>query len=167
MKKRTVFGFKAFLTGLMLVACSTLSAADKVAAPDFTLKSLTGENLRLSDFRGQVVLLNFWASWCGPCRQEMPILDEIHKKYEPLGFAVLGVNVDLKSEKAIDYLRGTPVKFPILLDPKSKVSEQYSVSAMPSTAIIDRDGNVRYVHAGYKTGDEEKYKNKIKELMRE
>ncbi|WP_444998101.1 TlpA family protein disulfide reductase [Aliikangiella sp. IMCC44359] len=142
-------------------------AEKKVKAPDFTLKSRSGENVRLSDFRGQVVLLNFWASWCGPCRQEMPILDEIHKKYEALGFSVLGINVDAKSEKAINYLKDTPVSFPVLYDAKSKVSELYSVSAMPSTALIDRDGNVRYIHPGYKAGDEEKYRKKIKALMRE
>lgn len=159
--------FKAILASAMLLLGANAMASKKVEAPDFTLKSRSGENVRLSDFRGQVVLLNFWASWCGPCRQEMPILDAIHKKYEALGFTVLGVNVDLKSEKAINYLKDTPVDFPVLYDPKSKVSELYSVSAMPSTAIIDRDGKVRYIHPGYKTGDEKKYKSKIKELMRE
>lgn len=142
-------------------------AADKVKAPDFTLKSNKGENIRLSDLRGEIVLLNFWASWCGPCRQEMPILDKIHKKYTALGFKVLGVNVDLKSEKAAGYLKSTPVDFPVLYDPTGKVSELYNVSAMPSSAIIDRDGYIRYLHEGYKPGDEDKYHAKIKELMRE
>lgn len=160
-------GYRNILICIGLLFSMNLAAEIKIPAPDFTLKSRTGENIRLSDFRGQVVLLNFWASWCGPCRQEMPILGDIHKKYEPLGFSVLGINVDLKSEKAIAYLKDTPVDFPVLYDPESKVSELYSVSAMPSSAIIDRDGNVRYVHAGYKSGDEEIYSKKIKELMRE
>jgi peroxiredoxin len=151
----------------LLLTLNAFASEKKVPAPDFTLKSQSGENVRLSDFRGQVVLLNFWASWCGPCRQEMPILDAINKKYEALGFTVLGINVDLKSEKAINYLKDTPVNFPVLYDPTSKVSELYSVSAMPSTAIIDRDGNVRFIHAGYKSGDEENYRKKIKALMRE
>jgi peroxiredoxin len=159
---------KKFLIGISLLLTLNVFAADnKVLAPDFTLKSQSGENVRLSDFRGQVVLLNFWASWCGPCRQEMPILDAINKKYQALGFTVLGINVDLKSEKAINYLKDTPVNFPVLYDPESKVSELYSVSAMPSTAIIDRDGHVRFIHAGYKSGDEETYRKKIKALMRE
>jgi peroxiredoxin len=153
---------------IMLVGCGLANASDtKIPAPDFTLKSNSGKNLRLSDFRGQVVLLNFWASWCGPCRQEMPILNDLHNKYASLGFAVLGVNVDADSAKAIGYLKDTPVDFPVLYDPESKVSEMYSVSAMPSTAIIDRDGNVRMVHPGYKSGDEDKYKAQIKKLMRE
>ncbi len=144
-----------------------LFASEKVKAPDFTLKSQSGKNIRLSDLRGEIILLNFWASWCGPCRQEMPILDAIHKKYSPLGFQVLGVNVDLTSDKAADYLSSTPVNFPVLYDPKNEVSKLYNVSAMPSTAIIDRDGYVRYVHEGYKSGDEDTYHEKIKALMRE
>ncbi|MGX5201397.1 TlpA family protein disulfide reductase [Aliikangiella sp. IMCC44632] len=167
MTKLTSISLK--LVALVLVfSCGLVSAADtKIPAPDFTLNSNSGKNLRLSDFRGQVVLLNFWASWCGPCRQEMPILNDLHNKYSPLGFAVLGVNVDADSSKAIGYLKDTPVDFPVLYDPESKVSEMYSVSAMPSTAIIDRDGNVRMVHPGYKSGDEDKYKAQIKKLMRE
>ncbi len=167
MKRILLKSAKNILISLTLMLSFNLLAADKIEAPDFTLKSLTGENLRLSEFRGQVVLLNFWASWCGPCRQEMPLLNDIQKKYSPLGFSVLGINVDLKSEKAFRYLKDTPVIFPVLFDPDSKVSELYSVSAMPSTALIDKDGKVRFIHAGYKPGDEEIYRNKIKELLRE
>ncbi len=152
---------------LLGTSFSALAADKKVTAPDFTLKSRSGENIRLSDFRGQIVLLNFWASWCGPCRQEMPILNDIQKKYEPLGFTVLGINVDRKVEKAEAYLKDTPVDFPVLFDPESKVSELYRVQAMPSTAFIDRDGKVRYVHAGYKSGDEAQYRKTIKNLIRE
>lgn len=167
MFRRFITRSQAIVSILALVLCVQANAETKVEAPDFTLKSRSGENVRLSDFRGQIVLLNFWASWCVPCRQEMPILNDIQKKYEALGFSVLGVNVDLKSEKAIAYLKDTPVNFPVLYDPKGDVSKLYSVSAMPSTAIIDRDGKVRFIHPGYKAGDESKYRDKIKELMRE
>ena len=85
-------------------------------APDFTLKSLAGSNLRLEEYRGQVVLINFWASWCGPCRQEMPILDQLHQRYEDTGFAVLGVNVEGEVEPARKVLDRTPVSFPVLID---------------------------------------------------
>jgi peroxiredoxin len=167
MKNNTLSKLKVLICLFTLSLSSIVLADNKVQAPDFTLKSNSGENMRLSDLRGQVVLLNFWASWCGPCRQEMPILNDIQKKYEPLGFTVLGVNVDLKTEKALHYLKDTPVNFPVLFDPKNIVSELYQVSAMPSTALIDRDGNVRFVHAGYKAGDEATYQEKIKQLMRE
>lgn len=154
-----------FMT-LFLVLSVDVSAKS-VAAPDFTLKSRDGNNVRLSDLRGQVVLLNFWASWCGPCRQEMPILDDIHNKYKSLGFSVLGVNLDAKSKKAITYLKDTPVSFPVLYDPKGITSELYGVSAMPSTVIIDKNGNVRHLHKGYKSGYEDEYVVQIKKLLRE
>jgi DsbE subfamily thiol:disulfide oxidoreductase len=149
------------------LSVSSQVMAKKTAAPDFTLQSRDGKNIRLSDFRGKVVLLNFWASWCGPCRQEMPILDEIHNKYKSLGFTVLGVNLDAKSKKATNYLKDTPVTFPVLFDPKGDVSSQYGVQAMPSTVIIDRDGNVRFLHEGYKSGYEDDYRKQIKALLRE
>ena len=76
--------------GLNLAQAASL----KGQAPNFTLKSLSGKNLKLSEMTGNVVLINFWASWCGPCREEMPLLNDLHKKYEPLGFTVLGVNVE-------------------------------------------------------------------------
>ncbi len=150
-----------------LAFSSDIANAKRTAAPDFTLKSRDGKNVRLSDLRGQVVLLNFWASWCGPCRQEMPILDAIHNKYKDLGFSVLGVNLDAKSKKAINYLKDTPVSFPVLYDPKGDVSSQYGVQAMPSTVIIDKDGNVRFLHEGYKSGYEDDYRKQIKSLLRE
>ncbi len=143
------------------------AASNKGPAPNFTLKSLSGKNLKLSEMTGNVVLINFWASWCGPCREEMPLLNALHKKYEPLGFTVLGVNVEEKSKNARGFLKDFPVDFPILLDNKNKVSKQYKVVAMPTTVMVDRDGNVRYLHKGYKTGDEKKYRKMIKKLVRE
>jgi len=137
------------------------------AAPDFTLKSHTGENLRLSEHRGEVVMINFWASWCGPCRQEMPLLEELYTEYQPLGFTILGVNVEEDSSKARELLKDIPVSFPVLFDTQSKVSKLYDVVAMPSTVLVDRDGNVRYLHHGYKPGYEESYQQQVRELIRE
>ncbi len=139
----------------------------KGPAPNFTLKSLTGKNLKLSELRGNVVMINFWASWCGPCRQEMPLLNALHNKYEPLGFTVLGVNVEENSADARGFLGNTPVDFPVLLDNKNQVSKMYDVVAMPTTVVVDRDGNMRYLHKGYKPGDEKKYRQVVKKLIRE
>ena len=143
------------------------AASLKGPAPNFTLKSLTGKNLKLSEMTGNVVLINFWASWCGPCREEMPLLNDLHKKYEPLGFTVLGVNVEEDAKNARGFLKNFPVDFPILLDNKNQVSKKYNVIAMPTTVVLDRDGNVRYLHKGYKPGDEEKYRKMVKKLVRE
>ncbi len=152
---------------LLTAAASAGAVAIQDSAPDFTLKSLDGANLRLDEYRGQVVLINFWASWCGPCRQEMPVLDQLHKRYEDTGFAVLGVNVEGTEAPARQLLSKVPVSFPVLIDAGQKVSETYHLQAMPSTVVVDRDGVVRYVHQGYKPGDEAKYVEIVKELIRE
>jgi len=136
-------------------------------APDFTLKTLEGSNLRLEEYRGQVVLINFWASWCGPCRQEMPLLDRLHQRYVDTGFAVLGINVEGEVAPARELIDKIPVSFPVLIDQGQSVSELYDLKAMPSTMVVDRDGVVRYIHLGYKPGDESKYVEVVKELIRE
>jgi len=153
----------------MLFAAGQIQAASTAAgpAPDFTLKSNSGKNIKLSELRGQVVMINFWASWCGPCRQEMPLLDQLYQRYQPMGFTLLGVNVEEDSGAADKILKEIPVSFPVLYDNKSKVSESYQVQAMPSTFLIDRDGKLRYLHKGYRPGTEEDYQKQIRELIRE
>ena len=136
-------------------------------APDFALKSSTGENLRLSELRGDVVMINFWATWCGPCRQEMPLLDELYARYERVGFSLLGVNIDDDSGRAMDMIEELGVNFPVLFDARKEVSKLYEVEAMPVTVIVDRTGTVRYIHHGYKPGYEDKYLDQIRSLLRE
>ena len=137
------------------------------AAPDFALKSSTGENLRLSEYRGDVVMINFWATWCGPCRQEMPLLDELYSRYQRVGFSLLGVNIDDDSRKAMNMVSELGVSFPVLFDNRKEVSKMYEVDAMPVTVILDREGTVRHVHQGYKPGYEVKYLDQIRSLLRE
>jgi len=155
----------------LLLACAMGSAAAAVqlsaAAPDFTLRSVAGTILRLQEQRGQVVMVNFWATWCGPCRQEMPLLEQIHARFEPLGFTLLGVNVEPDSAPAQDWLKSVPVSFPILFDRENAVSAQFGVEAMPSSVLIDREGRVRHVHRGYKPGDESTYADLIRSLVKE
>jgi peroxiredoxin len=142
------------------------SAIDK-GAPEFSLPDSAGNSIALEDYAGQVVLINFWASWCGPCRQEMPLLEALHQRYEPLGFTMLGVNVEEDSAAADKFLATTSVSFPILYDRKNEVSKLYDVIAMPSTVILDREGNLRYVHHGYEPGYENDYQDQIRELLKE
>jgi len=136
-------------------------------APDFTLASNQGKNIKLSELSGQVVMINFWASWCGPCRQEMPVLDALYKKYSPLGFTILGVNVEEDSKPGKKLVRDLKVTFPILYDTSNKVSKLYNVLAMPTTVIVDRSGRIRYIHQAYKPGYEDKYAKQISKLIRE
>jgi peroxiredoxin len=136
-------------------------------APDFALKSSTGENLRLSEYRGDVVMINFWATWCGPCRQEMPLLDELYNRYQRVGFNLLGVNIDDDSRRAMQMAEELGIDFPVLFDATKEVSRLYEVEAMPVTVLVDREGTVRYVHHGYKPGYEDKYLDQIRSLLRE
>ena len=140
------------LCGVLCVWSLEASADVTGQAPDFTLKSSSGENIKLSELRGTVVLLNFWASWCGPCRTEMPLLDELYQEYRDYGFTILGVNLDENRDQANLLLDKIPVSFPVLFDPANSTSETYQVDAMPTTVLIDRNGKVRYHHRGYKDG---------------
>lgn len=149
------------------VAAVSMGAATKRNAPDFTLPSRSGEAVTLSELKGQVVMINFWATWCGPCRQEMPLLEEMYARYNRMGFTLLGVNVEEDSRGADAYLRETPVSFPILFDSDNEVSKLYDVIAMPSTVILDKEGNVRYLHKGYKPGYENEYLSQIRTLLKE
>jgi peroxiredoxin len=151
------------------LAASSLAASglEGQTAPDFALRSASGDNLRLSEYRGNVVMINFWATWCGPCRQEMPLLDELYDRYERVGFNLLGVNIDDDSSRAMQMVEELGVGFPVLFDARKEVSKLYDVEAMPVTVILDRQGTVRYVHHGYKPGYEDKYLDQIRTLLRE
>jgi peroxiredoxin len=153
----------------IVIASSAFAAGGDSAgpAPAFTLTNLTGAPDGLSQYKGQVVMVNFWATWCGPCQQEMPLLDQMYKKYKPAGFTLIGVNVDKESPAVKELLARKPVSFPVLLDPANQVSKAYHVDEMPSSVIIDRKGQIRYVHRGYKPGDENDYQDRIRQLIRE
>ena len=157
-----------------LVLCAAALAASAAvpavaptsSAPDFTLHSMGGPNLRLQEQRGRVVMINFWATWCGPCRQEMPHLNRLYDKYKASGFVLLGVNVDDDAGNAQAVATKLGVRFPVLLDSDKLVSKLYDLSTMPSTVLIDRDGKVRFVHRGYLSGYEDVYEKQIRELLR-
>lgn len=159
-----------FLLSLPLAAAAAGSGGALTSgapAPGFQLPSLAGASVSLDDYRGQVVVLNFWASWCGPCRKEMPILEQVHKQYKAKGMTLVGINVEPESADALKFLKSTPVSFPILFDRDSAVSKQYQVQGMPNTVILDRTGKVRYVHRGYQPGAENTYLDEIRTLIRE
>jgi thiol-disulfide isomerase/thioredoxin len=163
---------KGFVKGLALAAAFVLPAfatSTSGPAPAFKLAARGGKSVDLAQFKGQVVMINFWATWCKPCRDEMPLLEDIYKKYKPMGFTMLGVNVEPDSKDAEVWLGklGKPVTFPIAFDVDSKVSKLYKVETMPSTVLVDRKGNVRVLHRGYKTGDENFYLTQIRSMLKE
>jgi peroxiredoxin len=163
---RRVLGGAA-AAGALLLAPAVPAAPPSGPAPDFTLRTLEGPNLRLQEQRGRVVLVNFWATWCAPCRQEMPHLNRLYDKYRASGFVLLGVNVDDDSRNAASVAAKLGVKFPVLLDSDKKVSRLYDLNSMPATVLIDRDGRVRWYHRGYREGYEDTYDKQIRELLKE
>lgn len=158
----------AALAALAVVTAGAFAAvAPKAPAPDFTLKSSEGRNLRLAEQRGTVVLVNFWATWCGPCKQEMPHLNRLYGKYRSSGFTLLGVNVDEDPKLAMSLATKMGLQFPLLFDADKTVSKLYDLNSMPATVLIDRDGRVRYLHRGYRDGLEQAYESQIRELVKE
>jgi peroxiredoxin len=112
-------------------------------APDFALPTLSGESIRLSDLRGKAVLLNFWATWCVPCRTEMPTMEALYQAYRDRGLAVVGINLDMLSTAGVEtFVKEVTVTFPIVLDPSWSTARAYGVFGLPTTYLIDRQGNV-------------------------
>jgi len=136
-------------------------------AADFALKSVGGDNFRLSEHLGEVVLLNFWATWCGPCRQQMPRLDQLHATYGSAGLVMLGMNVDDEAQRAIDFVRTLKVQYPVLLDSSKVVAPRYDLDALPMTVLIDRAGVVRFVHYDYSPSIEKQYIAELRQLLDE
>ncbi len=154
-------------TALAFVAGRAVPAVQpSSAAPDFTLRTLGGPNMRLAEQRGRVVMINFWATWCGPCRQEMPQLSRIYDKYRGSGFVLMGVNVDDDVRNATEVAAKLAVSFPVLLDTDKAVSKLYDLTTMPSTVLVDRDGKVRFLHRGYLAGYEDTYDKQVRELLK-
>ena len=161
------------LAALLLTVHWSLFATDagaelvKGEAPNFTLKSIRGDNLKLSERRGEVIVLAFWATWCDPCKQIMPMLNDLYLRYRDEGFTLLAINVEKDADKVRKELRSLQVSFPVLIDVTSEVSKNYEVEEMPSTYLIDRDGNLRYTHNGLPGGFDDALTKQIRELMAE
>lgn len=148
--------------GLLLGACSALNGPQPEVgsyAPDFALPSLDGEQIRLSELRGQRVLLNFWATWCGPCRQEMPA---IQARYNRGDFAVLAVDFGETRQQVQSFVDEIGVALPVVLDEDGSVQELYRVRGYPTTFFIDAEGIIRFLHIGeMSTEDIDNYLNQM------
>jgi peroxiredoxin len=116
--------------------------AEPIKAWDLELSDLTGRTVRIGDFRGQVVLLNFWATWCAPCRDEMPALETLARELGPRGLAVVGVNYKESKPQVQAFVREQKLGFPVLLDDEGQVAKRYQVFALPVTVLVDRQGMV-------------------------
>ena len=132
----------------------------------FTLDTANG-SISLSDFKGKVVYLDFWASWCGPCRQSFPWLSQMRKKYQDQGFEVIAVNLDKFRHDANKFLKKTPAEFTVAYDPEGEMASKYDLLGMPSAYIIDRDGIIRYQHVGFTHAKKSQYEEELTILLKQ
>jgi len=161
--KPLLAGFAAVL----FVASSASALVPGDTPPAIDMPDQTGKTVDLTALKGKVVVIDFWASWCGPCRQEMPVLEHLHKKYAGQGLAIIGVNIDSNSKKMNKFLKGTTVTFRIVHDRKLGVASKYEPGTMPSSYLVGRDGKIRYVHEGFEKKDADELEERIKALLAE
>jgi thiol-disulfide isomerase/thioredoxin len=158
----------ALVLAAFLLAGSAHAAKPGERAPDVVLPDLDGKEVKLAALRGSVVVLDFWASWCGPCKKELPALDALARRYAGEGkpVVILAVNIDRERRNAEKFLASARVSsLRVLLDPKGKGAAAYDLPTMPTSYVIDGEGIVRLVHAGYAPGDEKKLKAEIDRLL--
>ena len=151
-----------------LVARVRSSPRRRRTGADFTLRDLGNKEVSLSDYKGKVVLVNFWATWCGPCKVEMPHLDKMDAEFESRGFEVLSISTDDARAASMvkPFIKKNGYQFTVLLDKTTAVVSKYNpAKTLPYTAIIDRDGRIAHVHMGYNPGDEKKMREEILALL--
>ena len=143
---------------------SAISVGDTV--PPFKARTIDGsKSVTLEDYRGKVVLLDFWASWCPPCLKSLPKYNELRREIGTADFEIVAVNVDENTNDAKKFLQKHPVSYPVAKDPKGILPGVFGVKAMPTSYLIDKNGVVQYVHAAFKDGDMEKIKAEIEKLI--
>jgi len=138
------------------------------AAPDFEVEGLDGARHRLSDFKGKVVFLNFWATWCAPCREEVPAIQSLHKKFlKQSDFVIMAIACDQNGRSDVEkFLSGNIVTFPVYLDSETKIAMEYGVSGFPETFIIDRSGKVAQKFIGPRDWDSPRFQELVEKLLK-
>jgi thiol-disulfide isomerase/thioredoxin len=158
--------FISWLAAASLCACcaQALAVQPGSPAPSVVLPADGGE-FRLDAYRGKVVYLDFWASWCGPCKQSFPWMNAIQSKYADKGLVIVAVNVDNSRDDALRFLKQVPAQFKIAYDPKGEVAQQYAIKGMPSSFLIGRDGKVLSLHTGFNSGSREQLERAVEQAL--
>ncbi|MBK5255372.1 MAG: TlpA family protein disulfide reductase [Vicinamibacteria bacterium] len=164
---------KPVLLGLLaaVLAFGLAHAAEAVVkprpAPAFSLKDTAGQSRTLAEFRGRVVLVDFWASWCAPCKASFPALDSLQEEFRGDGVEVVAINVDEDPKNAASFLAGRSPSMTVLFDPKGVSPQDFKVEGMPSSFLIDREGQVRFEHTGFTERTKFEFRREIEILLKE
>jgi len=150
---------------VLAIAASAYALNTGARAPEIGLQDLQGNNVTMASLRGNVVLVDFWASWCEPCAEEMPVLERLYTTYRGQGLRIVGVSQDRTAANLQGFLRQHRVSFPIVHDAAHAVAGRYEPPRMPSSYIIDRSGVVRHIHEGYRSGDAQTMEREIRALL--
>ncbi|KXO13000.1 Thioredoxin family protein [Moritella sp. JT01] len=161
---------RSFFIAVSVVTCllfsTTIFAENKVSqAPTFVLPGIDNTQVNLEDYRGKVVLVDFWASWCTPCIRSFPWMDEMVEKYGEKGFVVIAINMDQESILATKFLQRYPNKLTIAFDPQGVVAEQYEIMGLPNSFILNKKGEIVYKHIGFRLAELDKYEAEILSLL--
>lgn len=162
-----IFSWSGMALALVLgVAVGSAKALDAGARlPEIGLIDLAGRRVDIASLKGKVVLVDFWASWCAPCKQEMPVLERLYQKYKDRGLVIVGVSVDQESTNVGAFLKQLKVSFPIVHDKAHDVANRFRPPRMPSSYIVDRNGVVRHVHGGFRAGDDSAIEGELTALL--
>ena len=162
MNMRSILVVAATLLALTIPAEAEVKPGEK--SPDFAAKTLSGADLRLSSLRGKVVLLDFWASWCEPCKKELPLLARMAPRLKQKGIEIVAVNIDEDRQKALDFLRTHSLQLTVVADPSKAIVGRWEPPKMPSSFAIDKNGVVRAINSGFEPGDEAKIEAQLTAL---
>jgi len=157
----------AIVCGALLAIGCAVHATGAAAAPNITLVSADGGSAQLADLAGQVVLIDFWASWCIPCRTSFPAIDALQRELGAKGLVVIALNVDEQRKNADAFLAERPHVMRVAFDPKGQAARAFALQAMPSAVVIDRSGRIRFTHMGYTDKTVAQYRAEVVELLGE
>ncbi len=158
------FGIAALLGASLQLAGAAFAADIGQPAPAFDLPGAAGQ-VRLADLRGKLVYVDFWASWCGPCKQSFPWMNEMQAKYGGHGLQIVGIAVDNKRADAEQFLKETPARFTVAYDVAGETPKSYRIKGMPSSYLIAPDGRVLYAHAGFREQDKKELEDRIRQAL--
>jgi thiol-disulfide isomerase/thioredoxin len=150
---------------LLLVPLTAQAVGAGEVAPDFALPGLGQGQVTLSSFKGRVVYLDFWASWCGPCKKSFPWMNEMKRRYGNNGFEIVAINLDKKTDDVDQFLGQLPAEFTVALDPQGRTASLYKIEGMPSSFIIDRHGKVAIVQKGFKESQHQELERQIQKAL--